>query len=57
VDSGSDRWAEQSLLHPGGAEETLAGLEGEMKRIEPDVQSLLNRQREIAAQLRSLLES
>lgn len=52
----SDKWAERSLLHPEGAEETLAEVEEELGRIEPDVQSLLNRQREIAARLRSMLE-
>jgi hypothetical protein len=52
----SDKWAEQSLLHPEGAEVTLGEVEAELERIEPDVQSLLNRQREIATRLRSMLE-
>lgn len=50
----SARWQEQSLLDGKGAEETLAELESELARIEPNVDSLLNRQREIAAQLRSM---
>lgn len=50
----SAKWREQSLLDSKGAEETLAELESELARIEPNVDSLLNRQREIAAQLRSM---
>jgi hypothetical protein len=52
----SDRWAEQSLLHPEGAEETLAEVKAELERVEPRIQPLLSRQREIAARLRSMLE-
>jgi hypothetical protein len=52
----SARWAEQSLLDREGAEGTLGEVETELERIEPAVQSLLNREREIAAQLRSMLE-
>ena len=52
----SARWREQSLLDSEGAEETLAELDSELARIEPNVDSLLNRQREIAAQLRSMRE-
>lgn len=52
----SGKWAEQSLLHPEGAEQTLGEVEAELEHIEPEVQSLLNRQREIAARLRSMLE-
>jgi hypothetical protein len=52
----SARWREQSLLDSKGAEETLAELESELARIEPNVDSLINRQREIAAQLRSMRE-
>lgn len=52
----SARWREQSLLDSKGAEQTLAELESELARIEPSVDSLLNRQREIAAQLRSMRE-
>ncbi len=33
----SGKWAEQSLLDPEGAEETLAEVEAELERIEPDV--------------------
>lgn len=52
----SGEWAEQSLLHPEGAEQTLGEVEAELEHIEPEVQSLLSRQREIAARLRSMLE-
>jgi len=52
----SGKWAEQSLLHPEGAEQTLGEVEAELEHIEPEVQSLLSRQREIAARLRSMLE-
>lgn len=52
----SARWQEQSLLDSKGAEEPLAELESELTRIEPNVDSLINRQREIAAQLRSMRE-
>jgi hypothetical protein len=48
------RWREQSLLDSTGAEEVLAELESELKRIEPKIDSLLDRQREIVALLRSL---
>lgn len=50
----SARWQEQSLLDSKGAEQTLAELQSELARIEPNVDSLLNRQREIAKQLRSM---
>ena len=53
----SARWQEQSLLDSKGAEEVLAELESELERIEPDVDSLINRQRKIAARLRSMLDS
>lgn len=52
----SGKWAEQNLLHSEGAEETLAEVEAELEQVEPEIQSLLNRQREIAARLRSMLE-
>jgi hypothetical protein len=52
----SVRWQEQSLRDTAGAKETLAELESELARIEPDVDSLLDRQREIAARLRSMRE-
>jgi hypothetical protein len=52
----SVRWREQSLLDSKRAEETLAELESELAHIEPDVDSMLDRQREIAAQLRSMRE-
>ncbi len=38
------------------AEQTLGEVEAELEHIEPEVQSLLSRQREIAARLRSMLE-
>ncbi|MGB7588529.1 MAG: hypothetical protein WBM00_07460 [Solirubrobacterales bacterium] len=50
----SARCLEQRLLDSKGAEETLAELESELAGIESNVDSLLNRQREIAAQLRSM---
>jgi len=52
----SVQWQEQNLLDSKGAEETLAELESELTRIEPRVDSLLDRQREIATQLRSMRE-
>lgn len=52
----SDKWGEQSLLHPEGAEETLGEVAAELRQIEPEAQALLNRQRQIAAQMRSMLE-
>lgn len=53
----SAQWAEQRLLDPERAAKTLEEFETELQRIEPSVRSLLNRQREIAGQLRSMLES
>jgi len=53
----SVRWQEQSLLDSMGAEGVLAELESELRGIEPKIDSLLDRQREIAALLRSMLES
>jgi hypothetical protein len=53
----STRWQEQSLLNSKGAEEVLAELESELKPLEPKIDSLLDRQREIAALLRSMLDS
>jgi hypothetical protein len=50
----SARWQERILLDTKAAEETLAELESELARIEPSVESLLNRQREIVAQLKSM---
>lgn len=49
----STQLGEQSLLDPEGAARTLA----ELGRIEANVLSLLSRQREIAARLRSLLDA
>lgn len=49
-------WREQSLLDGEAAEKTLVALESELAHIEPAADSLLNRQREIAARLRSMQE-
>jgi hypothetical protein len=53
----STQWSEQSVLHPQVAEESLTELDAELRRIEPSVLALLNRQREIASQLRLMLDS
>lgn len=53
----SAQWGEQSLLDPEGAEDALNELEADLRHIEPDIRPLLNRQREIATRLRSMLES
>lgn len=53
----SVRWQEQSPLDSKGAEGTLAELESELMHLEPKIDSLLDRQREIAALLRSMLDS
>jgi len=53
----SAQWSEKSLLDPEGAARTLKGLEMELRRIEPSIQSRLVRQREIATRLRSMLKS
>jgi hypothetical protein len=53
----STRWGEQSLLDPEAAEETAGELETELERIEAEVKSRLDRQREIAARLRAMLEA
>jgi hypothetical protein len=49
-------WQDQDVLDPMAAETTLAELEAELARIGPEVFSLLDRQREIAARLRSIRE-
>jgi hypothetical protein len=53
----SAQWAEQSLLDPEGAARTINQLETELRRIEPRLLSLLDRQQEIAAKLRAMLQS
>jgi len=53
----STQWSEQSVLDPEGAARTLAELEAELNRVELPFLSLHKRQREIATQLRSMLES
>ncbi len=50
-------WEEQNLLDPDAAEITLRELATELGRIGPETQALLNRQREIAAQLRTMLDT
>lgn len=50
------RWEEQSVLDPGAAQTTLRDLAAELKRIEPEIQGLVERQREIAARLRAMLD-
>jgi hypothetical protein len=51
-----ERWDEQSLLDPARAGDTLRELEAELRRVEPSVRRLLDRQRQIARTLQSLLE-
>lgn len=53
----STQWSEQSVLDPDGAARTLEELEVELNRVEPRLLSLHKRQREIATQLHSMLES
>lgn len=53
----SARWDEKSVPDPEGAEKALKALEAELRRIEPRIASLLDRQREIATRLRSMLNS
>ena len=53
----STQWSEQSVLDPESAARTLEELEVELNRVEPSFLSLHNRQREIATQLRLMLES
>jgi hypothetical protein len=50
----SAMWKEQSVLDPGAAKITLAELESELARIQPEIDALLSRQRAIAAQMRSM---
>lgn len=50
------RWEEQNVLDPGAADETLHEFAGELERVEPQVACVRDRQREIAASLRSMLE-
>lgn len=52
----SDRLGEQSVLDPSAANETLAQLEAEVDRIEPELAVGLDRLREIASRLRELLD-
>lgn len=53
----STRWREQSVLDPEGAARTLAGLEAELNRVESRFLPLHKRQRQIARQMRAMLES
>lgn len=50
------KWIEQSLLDPGAAEITLAAFTAEFERIKPEIDALLDRQRQIATRFRELLE-
>lgn len=50
------RWRDESVLNLAAAERTLGELTAELERIEPDLESALNRQRQVAAGLRSMLE-
>lgn len=50
------KWDEQSLLNPDAAEATLGEVATELESIEPEVQAALDRQRQIAARLREMLE-
>lgn len=45
-------WAEQELLEPPRAAETLRGIESQMAAIEPELRALLGRQVQIARELR-----
>jgi hypothetical protein len=53
----SAQWSEQSVLDPEGAARTLAELEAELNRVKPRLLSLHKRQREIASQMRTMMES
>jgi hypothetical protein len=50
------RWREQSVLAPPRADVTLGRLERELDRIRPEIRRLLQRHREIARELRLLLD-
>ena len=50
------RWEEQSVLDPRTAERTAEALAAELDRIEPELKRLMERQRQIAVQLRSMLD-
>lgn len=49
-------WREASVLSPDSADEARSELAAEVESIEGDLRSLVERQREIAARLRSMLE-
>jgi hypothetical protein len=49
-------WAEQELLDPDAAEQTVARLTDELERLEPSLRTLRTRQNEIARDLRRLVE-
>jgi hypothetical protein len=53
----STRWNEQSVLDPEGAARTVGELEAELSHVEPRFLSLHKRQRQIAHQMRAMLES
>jgi len=50
------RWDEQSVLEPDSADARLRDLEAELDRVVPELNALLDRQREIAFRLRSMLK-
>jgi hypothetical protein len=50
------RWEEQCLLDPRAAEETADALAAEVARMEPELRGLMERQRQIAMQLRAMLD-
>jgi hypothetical protein len=51
------RWDEENLLDPTAADRTARELAAKLATLEPEIASLLARQREIAARLRDLLGS
>ena len=50
------RWTEEVVLDPDSARRSLAALNRELARIEPELVRGLERQREIACRLRSAIE-
>ena len=52
----ASRWREASVLRPDSADEARSELAAEVERIEGDLRSLIERQPEVAARLRSILE-
>lgn len=50
------RWWDESVLDPPSADRTVAELKAELERIAPSANELLARQRDIARELRSILD-